>query len=162
MRTDWEQELAVFLTELIGVQARLLDYLRRKRTCLANADAEGLAALVPEGESIERELQTCLDKRSRLLQKAEAAGFPADNIRALASTVAPMGGISQQIAKINHNMRLLQIYNLTNWMLGQRALIHLSQLIEIIATGGQPSPTYQKRGSPSFEVSQGTLLDQSV
>ena len=38
--------------------------------------------------------------------------------------------------------RLLQHQSLTNWVLVQRSLLHLSQLIEIIATGGRPKPTY--------------------
>lgn len=162
MSTDWEQELATFLTELVAVQGRVLDFLRRKRTCLANADAEGLAALVPEGEMIQRELQSCLEKRSKLLEKAEKAGVPADSIRSLAAITGCSGKLSRRISEANHNMRLLQIHTITNWMLSQRALIHLSRLIEIIATGGQPAPTYQEKGGPTCEAPQGTLLDQSV
>ena len=41
----------------------------------------------------------------------------------------------------------------------QRALIHLSQMLEIIATGGQMQPTYEKKDS--VEAS-GALVDRAV
>ena len=44
-------------------------------------------------------------------------------------------------------MRLLQHHSLTNWVLVQRTLIHLSQVLEIIATGGRLKPTYGKDDS---------------
>jgi hypothetical protein len=39
-------------------------------------------------------------------------------------------------------MRLLQNQSITNWVLAQRSLLHVSQLLEIIATGGRLQPTY--------------------
>lgn len=162
MGTDWERELADFLNELITIQGHVLTYLREKRTCLANADVEGLAALVPRCEYIQSRLQRCLDRRVELLNKARQEGFSADNVRTLAESAGVSRAVSNRLAEAAHNMRLLQIHNLTNWMLNQRALMHLSQLIEIIATGGQRAPTYEKRGAPVCDGVQGSLLDQSI
>ncbi|MGB9689318.1 flagellar export chaperone FlgN [Thermogutta sp.] len=162
MGTDWERELADFLNELITIQGHVLAYLREKRTCLANADAEGLAALIPRCEYIQSRLQQCLDRRSALLNKARQEGFSVDNVRTLAESAGVSRAVSGRLAEAAHNMRLLQIHNLTNWMLNQRALMHLSQLIEIVATGGQRAPTYEKRGAPACESVQGSLLDQSI
>jgi hypothetical protein len=39
-------------------------------------------------------------------------------------------------------MRVLQHHSLVNWVLAQRALLHVSQLLEIIATGGRTQPNY--------------------
>jgi len=47
-------------------------------------------------------------------------------------------------------------------MLNQRAIIHLSQLIEIIATGGQRRPTYHYDTNYSDADSAGVLVDQNV
>jgi hypothetical protein len=56
-------------------------------------------------------------------------------------------------------MRLLQHHSLTNWVLVQRTLIHLSQMLEIIATGGRLKPTYGKDDSVN---SGGFLVDQAA
>ena len=56
-------------------------------------------------------------------------------------------------------MRLLQTGLLTNWLLAQRTLLHISQLLEIIATGGRIQPTYVVSESVQ---SRGALLDQEA
>jgi hypothetical protein len=55
--------------------------------------------------------------------------------------------------------RLLQHQSLTNWVLVQRTLLHLSHVVEIIATGGRMQPTYGK-GAPVS--AGGILVDQAV
>jgi hypothetical protein len=54
---------------------------------------------------------------------------------------------------------LLQHESLTNWVLVQRSLLHLSQLIEIVATGGRTQPTY---GNGSRRLSCGALVDRAA
>jgi hypothetical protein len=44
-------------------------------------------------------------------------------------------------------------------VLAQRTLIHLSQMLEIIATGGQMQPTYGKKESVG---ASGALVDQEA
>jgi hypothetical protein len=62
--------------------------------------------------------------------------------------------------------RLLQHQCLTNWVLVQRTLLHLSQLIEIIATGGRLQPTYSNstdRHSPhGGAMVGGALVDRAA
>jgi hypothetical protein len=53
----------------------------------------------------------------------------------------------------------LQHQSLTNWVLVQRTLLHLSQLIEIIATGGRLKPTY---GKGSDHQAGGALVDRAA
>ncbi len=48
---------------------------------------------------------------------------------------------------------------ITNWVVAQRTLIHLSQLLEIIATGGRMKPTY---GKEEAEHTTGGLVNQVV
>lgn len=162
MTNTWEQEIASFLKDLLKVQGRLLQYLRRKRDCLARADIRGLEELTAEGAELEGELQTCLDRRAELLARAQAEGYAVDSIRSLSVAVAARSEVSRQLAEASHVARLLQIHNLTNWMLNQRALIHLSQLIEIIATGGHGLPTYEKGAAAHQACASGSLLDRSI
>jgi hypothetical protein len=63
------------------------------------------------------------------------------------------------IREATNRTRLLQHQSLTNWVLVQRSLLHLSQLIEIIATGGRLKPTY---GNGSDRQSSGALVDRAA
>ena len=56
-------------------------------------------------------------------------------------------------------MRLLQNQSITNWVLAQRSLLHVSQLLEIIATGGRLQPTY---GEGETVHSVGSLVNQEA
>jgi hypothetical protein len=53
----------------------------------------------------------------------------------------------------------VQHHSLTNWVLVQRTLIHLSQMLEIIATGGRMKPTYGEGGRTD---AGGSLVDQAA
>jgi hypothetical protein len=64
--------------------------------------------------------------------------------------------VAPQLEDASRRARQLQQECLTNWVIAQRTLIHLSQLLEIIATGGRLQPTYGREAS----VSAGTLLNE--
>lgn len=162
MHEEWERELARFLEELSTIQGRVIDLLNRKQRLLVAADGEGLAAMAPEEAEIEEQLKQCLIWRAKLLEKAADQGLPSDRITNLAGAVGASRQLKRQLAGATHQARLMQIHNLTNWMLNQRALIHLSQLIEIIATGGRRHPTYHYEANRSLPETQGVLVDQNV
>jgi len=72
---------------------------------------------------------------------------------------AGRGPLAAQIRAAAHRTRLLRHSSLTNWVLMQKTLLHLSQLLEIIATGGQFQPTYEKGGCAS---TTGALVNREV
>jgi hypothetical protein len=161
MQTSWETDLAALLTELSATQDDLLDVLTRKRQFLVDADTAGMQALQGrEAELLER-LQACHTRRGELLAKAAEQGLPSDSIRKLATKLPEAGrrDLGRQIDEANRRMRLVQHQGLTNWVLAQRTLIHLSQLLEIIATGGRAQPTYGKSDSATVH---GSLVDQAA
>lgn len=162
MREEWEQELADFLRYLSDIQGDLIAILIRKRECLASADAEGLTSLAPQERRIEEQLRECLGRRAELLKKAQEAGWSGDDLRTVAGNMGADQRLGKFITEATYKSRLAQIHNLVNWMLNQRALIHLSQLIEIIATRGQGRPTYNNEPRKSFQEAKGTLVDQQV
>jgi hypothetical protein len=95
------------------------------------------------------------------LQQAATQGLPSDSIRSL-SLALPQGRrgrVLDDIDQAAERSRLLQNQSLTNWVLMQRTLLHLSQMIEIIATGGQPMPTY---GNGALHTKSGALVDQAA
>jgi flagellar biosynthesis/type III secretory pathway chaperone len=158
---DWEQAIGALLSELSAAQDELLDVLKEKRQLLASGNIAGLEEINRrEGEVLAR-LQRCHDERARLLQQAADDGDPASTLRARVNHLPAMQAapIRQRLDAAESRTRFLQHQCLTNWVLAQQSLVHLSQLIELIATGGQRQPTYSN-GAPSCAT--GTLVDQEA
>ena len=157
--TAWESDLAAFMADLSSVQDETLHVLARKRECLANIDAEGLAALASQEEELINRLQSCLQRRKELLERADQQGLPASSIGDLAKALpsGQRGDLGEQVKQANGRTRLLRHHSLTNWVVAQRTLLHLSQMLEIIATGGKKRPTYSKEESPE---NAGALVDR--
>jgi FlgN protein len=161
MENNWESEIGGLLTELSQVQADLLETLHEKRELLKKNDADALAAMAVRENALIDRLQACQDRRQQLLECAEAEGMPADSIRSLSNRLPleSRGRMQASIREAADRSRLLQHQSLTNWVLVQRTLLHLSQMIEIIATGGRPRPTY---GKGSDRAPSGALVDRAV
>lgn len=161
MQTAWETEIADFLAELSAAQDATLDLLARKRQLLVKMDTAGLATLAREEQSLLERLEKCLNRRQQLLGRAAAEGLPAQSIQSLAKVLpAPQrDGLKGSVQAAASRMRLLRHESLTHWVLVQRTLLHLSQLLEIIATGGRLQPTYG-RGEPA--PASGALVDHAA
>ncbi len=159
--SECEQQLAALLEELSQVQALLLDVLARKRECMATGDVHGMQQLQPEEESLAARLQEFQNRRANLLATASEQGLPADSLGNLASVLnrGDGGAIRRQVKDASSQMRLLQHQSLTNWVIAQKSLLHLSQMLEIIATGGRLQPTYGKDQSGR---ARGALVDREV
>jgi len=161
MQTPWEPELAAFLQRLSAVQARSLDVLARKRQMLVEADAPGLEAVALEERQLVEDLQQCLEQREELLSRAREEGLPSQDIHALTQSLPRDGRkeLLDQVKQATLRSRLLQHHSLANWVLVQKTLIHLSQLLEIIATGGRLQPTY---GGGETASTRGALVDRAA
>lgn len=156
-----ESDIAGLLNELSAVQTDLLSVFTHKRSLLAAGDGAALAAMATQEQDLSTRLQACQDRRQRLLAQAADQGLPSDSIKSLSKTL-PLGSrkrLRGELDEAHERSRLLQHECLTNWVLVQRTLLHLSQLIEIIATGGRPKPTY---GKGSDRQDQGALVDRAI
>jgi flagellar biosynthesis/type III secretory pathway chaperone len=161
MTDNWEGDIAALLAELAEVQTALLSTLAQKRRLIAARDQAALAAMAgPEQELLQR-LQACHERRQLLLGRASTEGLPADSIQSLSATLPEESRQRMQasIDESRNRTKLLQHQSLANWVLVQRSLLHLSQLIEIIASGGQMKPTY---GKGSDRVAGGALVDRAA
>jgi hypothetical protein len=158
---DLEAELTDLLGELAAVQDDLLDVLAVKREHLASVDLAGLAATQVREERLAERLKLCQERRSDLLTAARKAGLESDSIGRLVGLAegGRRGKLSQQAKAASARIRLLRHESLTNWVLAQRALLHVAQLVEIIATGGRLQPTYGERESVH---SCGSLVNQEA
>jgi hypothetical protein len=159
--TSWEAELAEYLHELSAAQDELLGVLNRKLALLGAADTAGLQQLAPIEQALGERLNACYQRRNEMLGRAGAQGLPADSLRSLTGSLQGkqrkqlIADVSQAEAK----SRLLQHQSLTNWVVTQRALLHLSHLLEIIATGGRLRPTYGREDPAAVS---GALLNRAV
>lgn len=160
MQPTWESDIAELLAELSAVQSELLAFLAEKRQALADVNVELLPTFEQREADLLARLQRCHEQRGELLSRAADEGLPADSIRSL-SVVVPQGRrapIDAQVHQATLQARLLQHHSLTNWVLAQRSLLHLSQVLEIIASGGRLQPTY---GKGNQSASAGVFLDQA-
>jgi flagellar biosynthesis/type III secretory pathway chaperone len=161
MNDNWESEIASLLTELAAVQGDLLGLLAEKWQILARGDHDALLAIAGREQQLIDRLNACHQQRQQLLARAANDGLPSDSIRGLSAQLSPEGRsrISPSIKQAAERGRILQQQCLTNWVLVQRTLLHLSQMIEIIATGGRPMPTY---GDGSDRACAGALVDRAA
>jgi hypothetical protein len=161
MNDSYEGEIGELLAELADVQSALLTVLSEKRALLMTSDVDALTAIGSREEELAMRLQACHERRQLLLARADAEGLPADSIQSLSNQLPESSrkNVHASIREAANRSQLLRHQSLTNWVVVQRSLLHLSQLIEIIATGGRPKPTYDK-GSGSNPG--GSLVDRAA
>mgnify|MGYP001556653731 CR=1 FL=1 len=156
-----ESDIAALLNDLMAVQGELLALLARKQSLIREKDTAGLAELPAQEEALIKRLAECHARREQFLKDAQADGVAANSILSLAGQL-PEGRQSRLYATVKDaqtHSRLLYHQSLANLLIVQRSLIHLSQMIEIIATGGRSRPTYSREGK---SVESGSLVDHAA
>jgi hypothetical protein len=158
---DLETQVGQLLDELSRVQAEMLEVLAAKREKMASNDLEGVASLQPRVEDLCQRLQNCYHRRGALLATSASGGRRADSLGALIGQLPGERSreLTAQARNVSQQMRLVQLQTVTNWVLAQRSLLHLAQLLEIIATGGRLQPTYGRDDSPA---TPGALVDREI
>lgn len=161
MNDSYEGEIGALLAELADVQSALLTVLGEKRTLLMTGDVDALTSIGSREADLAVRLQACHERRQQLLAQADAEGLPADSIQSLSDRLPASSrkNVQASIREAANRSQLLRHQSLTNWVVVQRSLLHLSQMIEIIATGGRPKPTYDKGPGSN---SGGSLVDQAA
>jgi len=161
MQTNWESDVATLLSDISAVQADTLELLTQKRHMLAETDLEGLASLATKEDAVVERLQQCLARREEFLSRARREGRPHQSIRELTRSLPRnrREPLLERVDQAQSQARILAHESLTNWVIVQKTLIHLSQMLEIIATGGRPEPTYKREASGH---TGGSLVDQEA
>jgi flagellar biosynthesis/type III secretory pathway chaperone len=162
---DLDSQLADLLRELSDVQGDLLRVLAEKRQFILRGDTLAMTSMAVREAEIVGRLEACHHRRGSLLSEATASGVSAGTLSDLAKRISKnqiSGAASkseQGIRTAKENFRKLQSESLSNWVLAQRSLLHVSQLLEIIATGGRIQPTYEK-DAPT--LARGNLVDSEA
>ena len=139
-----EEELSAYLADLTNVQHELLRVLNEKRQKMAVLDIAGLEALQPEAEALSQRLAGCQQRRAELLEQAARDGHSATNLRELARSLAAPAAqaLAPEITAATTQVQRLREQSLTNWIVAQRTLLHVAEMLQILATGGRLQPTY--------------------
>ncbi len=157
---DWEVEIAELLVDMSDVQQGLLDVLTEKRDLMVAGDIEGMTAVQSREEDLAQQLEECHLRRRDLLQRTASEGLPAKSLDRL-TDVLPFDRRRQLQSKLretNQRNNLVRNQSLSNWVLAQRSLLHLSQLLDIIATQGRSATaTYTPQGEEA--TAGGALVD---
>jgi hypothetical protein len=158
---NWETSLAALLERLSAAQQELLAMLSTKRELIVRRDHAGLAELAPREAELAAELQACHDERQQLLDQADAEGLPNNSLSDLSAALSPTASsrLREPVAEARRQSQLIRHECLAQWVAVQRTVLHLSQMLEIIATGGRSQPTY---GRGAASQSSGALMDQAV
>jgi len=157
----WEGQIAELLDLLMSAQDAMLQLLEQKRRLLVAGDTQQLAELAPREQEVIEQLQACHQKRQQLLHAARDEGHAVENIEQLTRSLdSGDSNTLSRVADARRRARLLQHHSLSNWVLVHRSLLHLSQLLEIIATGGRGQPTYGT--SDAAGASGGSLINQAI
>ncbi|MBX3424999.1 MAG: flagellar export chaperone FlgN [Pirellulales bacterium] len=159
--TEWESDIAGLLARLADAQGGLLALLAEKRRLIIARDHQALASLAPMERQLAAELQACQEQRRGLLDRATDAGLPHESLTDLngALSAAARGRLAEPLAEARKRSELVRHECLAQWVAVQRSVLHLAQLLEIFATGGQARPTY---GSGIGSQASGSLIDQAV
>lgn len=157
----WDQRIGGLLANLSAVQGDLLGLLDEKRVALGDGNYDALDDLTRREQVLIQRLEACQADRQALLVDAAREGLPAGSVQSLAQALpaAERTGLQAQVHEAQRRSRLLQHHSLTNWVAVQRTLIHLSQMVEIIATGGRMQPIY---GKTCTNIDSGSLVDQQA
>ena len=157
----WESELASLLKRLSTAQQELLSLLSTKRELIVRRDHQGLNDLVVREGELAAELQACQQRRQELLRQADAEGLPSRSLEELATALprSAASALKTPVAEARQRAELIRHECLAQWVAVQRTVLHLSQLLEIIATGGRSQPTY---GKGRVVERGGSLIDQAV
>lgn len=161
MGQSWEQALTRLLDELLETQQEMLTILDQKRLAMVKRDLVKIRDLQPREEALCQRLQACQQQRDELLASARAAKLPATGLQELSRSVPLQEGaaVQEKLASASSRSNLLKHQSLTNWIIAQRNLLHITQLLEIVTSGRPSSPTYGKTAGHGVG---GFVLDQDA
>ena len=157
-----ENDIFQFLNQLAPTQEQTLAVLSRKQALLVKPDRDGLAEIAVEEQTVLDLLKQCLTRREEILADARQQGHAVESIQALCQRILPPHSECLRLVEdATRRSRLIQSQSLTNWVMTQKSIVHLSQMLEIIETRGQGKPTYHRQGEKE-SGSPGGFIDRAA
>jgi hypothetical protein len=169
MRLTLLHDLSQFLTALEEAQENLLTLFTAKRKALDTFQSGELIRLSAREGELAGRLQELVKERMALLLKARDAGFVVESLLELTGAVGRTVGdarvlraielLQGRIMQSQSRTTRLQHESWVHWIISHRCYNHFTELIELIAHGGHPSPTY---GDKASAATGGALLDAAA
>ena len=166
MRLTLLHEISQFLTALEQTQKGLLELFTAKRKALNTFQSQELIRLSGTEEELAARLHEFVKKRMELLLKARDAGFVVESLQELAGAIGKTVGdarvlravelIQGRITRSQQWTVRLQQESWVHWIISHRCYNHATEMLDLIAHGGHPAPTY---GDRAATVTGGALLD---
>ena len=141
-------ELQDFLNQLIDAQTQMLAVLHKKQTILVKPEKEAVAQISAEEEKTLETMQNVLHRREELLTTARLQNIRGDSVEQLCEHFFPRNlEVQRMLGDIKHRSHQIRLLAYTNWTLSRKSLIHVSQILELLETGGRGKATYQPQTS---------------
>ena len=155
MRTD----ILDYLINLTEAQDEVLVLLHEQQAVLVKPEKEALESITAEEEAILEKMRKMLDSREEILTAARLQNIPGDSIEQLCGHFFPHNvSVRKLLDGAKHRTQQISILAYTNWMVGRKSMILISQIRELLETGGQGKTTYQPQ--PDAPQSRGGLVDR--
>src|SRR4029079_9563395 len=108
-------------------------------------------------------LQALLGRRNRLLERGRQQGLAFDTVSALAAAIAgdERAAFERRFTQAQKGIAQLRHESWVHWIISHRCYNHYSELVDLIAQGGQTAPTYDKRLA-STAAASGAVLDATI
>ncbi|MBI3864991.1 MAG: hypothetical protein HY290_24215 [Planctomycetia bacterium] len=168
MRLTLLHELTQFLTELEQTQQELLTLFAAKRRALNAFQPDELLRLSSREGELAARLKELVGKRNVLLNKARGAGFAVESLLEFTGAIGKTVGDSRVLRAIEliqgrilasqRRTAALQRESWVHWIISHRCYNHYTELLELIAHGGHPAPTYGK----ALATAGGAVLDAAA
>ena len=169
MRLTLLHEISQFLTALEQTQQGLLELFTAKRKALNTFQSQELIRLSGTEEELAARLHEFVKERVELLLKARDAGFVVESLLELAGAIGKTVGdarvlraielIRGRIMQSQQRTIKLQHESWVHWVISHRCYNHFTELLDLIAHGGHPAPTYGDRTPTAIG---GALLDAAA
>ncbi|QDT47490.1 FlgN protein [Symmachiella dynata] len=152
----------LFMTQLEVVQGELSALMAEKRTAMTQIQGHDLARISADESVLITRLQKLLRERNRILEFAQERNLPSQSLLHLVKAIGleTRDELIARIEQAQHTAAQLRHESWVHWIISHRSFNHYTELIDLIAHCGQPSPTYHEGDDQSH--TGGALLDASI
>lgn len=159
-----EQKILQYLDQLAEVQERTQAVLSRKQESLVQLDKDKIGETTAEEKEVLTLLQNALLQRDTILNEAKTLGITADSLVELCEKYMPQSPeLVARLEEAQHRIRNIRFQSLANWTMNQKSLVHLSQILELIANRGEKKATYSSpQKQENGGLRSGGLVDQDA
>lgn len=163
MSPGWLDDVARFAAVMEATQQELLEALRLKRRALVSGSPEEMQRLVAVAQEAAGRLRQLSVWRGQLLDQAHAEGSQAETLTdVLAESAHPVQEhLRARFAAVQQRFGEAQRESWIQWIIAQRAGLYYTEMLELLAQGGQRAATYQETSEPAA-TSGGVVLDAAV